>query len=220
MTQPRSAPLETRERILDAAGRVFARKGYKAVSLDEVARDAGMTKGAIYWHFRSKDDLFFALLDHRFQLNMAPVPDDLRMLASATDPRAATRQLLCAVFARIRAEPDWPMLYLEFISQARDASMRERLTKFHLDGLAQIATHVRSMQASGVAPATSDPDTVALFWSSLFDGLLLASIINPQSDVDAQLARIVDLLWDGMSPGTTTATQDADPTTASGAPRA
>ena len=96
MTQPRPETTATRERILAAAGHVFARKGYMAASLDEVAQAAGMTKGAIYWHFRSKSDLFFALLDFKFQLNIAPVPDDLRVAAAAavSDPRLALTWLV------------------------------------------------------------------------------------------------------------------------------
>ncbi|MCB1660881.1 MAG: TetR family transcriptional regulator, partial [Pseudomonadales bacterium] len=61
------SPNITRERILAAAMSVFSQKGWQKTSLDEVAAAAGMTKGAIYWHFRNKNDLFFALLDARLQ---------------------------------------------------------------------------------------------------------------------------------------------------------
>jgi hypothetical protein len=66
-------PNITRERILSAAMTVFAQKGWQKTSLDEVAAAAGMTKGAIYWHFRNKNDLFFALLDARLQRDTSPV---------------------------------------------------------------------------------------------------------------------------------------------------
>lgn len=202
MSQPRPEPADTRERILAAAGHVFARKGYMAASLDEVAQAAGMTKGAIYWHFRSKSDLFFALLDFKFQLNIAPVPDDLRVAAAAavSDPRLALTSLLQTVFGRIRADEDWPRLYLEFIGQARDNEMRERLARFHEDGMAQVAGHIRTMQQAGLAPAEHDAATLAAFWSALFDGLMLAWIISPQTDQDALVARIVDMLWHGFAP--------------------
>ena len=107
MSQPQSEPVDTRERILAAAGHVFARKGYQAASLDEVASAAGMTKGAIYWHFRSKSDLFFALLDYKFEQNITPVPEELRAAAAAAmtgDPRQALTLLLQTAFARMRAD--------------------------------------------------------------------------------------------------------------------
>ena len=55
----------TRERLLDAAAVVFARRGIEAASLDEVAEAAGYTKGAIYSNFSSKTDLIAALMDRR-----------------------------------------------------------------------------------------------------------------------------------------------------------
>jgi AcrR family transcriptional regulator len=54
---------QTRARLLEAAGQVFARRGFHAATLDEVAEAAGYTKGAVYANFANKDGLFLALLD-------------------------------------------------------------------------------------------------------------------------------------------------------------
>ncbi|APG89505.1 TetR family transcriptional regulator [Sinorhizobium americanum] len=54
---------ETRKKILSAAERVFYKKGVSGTTLDEVASEAGVTRGAIYWHFANKTDLFLALYD-------------------------------------------------------------------------------------------------------------------------------------------------------------
>ena len=56
----------TRAQLIDAAAAVFARRGFVAASLDEVAEEAGLTKGAVYSNFDSKEDLFEAVLDERF----------------------------------------------------------------------------------------------------------------------------------------------------------
>jgi AcrR family transcriptional regulator len=53
----------TRRRLLDAAAAVFARRGFAAASVDEIAREAGYSTGAIYWHFKGKDDLFLAMAE-------------------------------------------------------------------------------------------------------------------------------------------------------------
>lgn len=55
--------LETRSQLLDAAERVFFEKGYSQTSLMDVAEAANMTRGAIYWHFKNKGDLFEAMAD-------------------------------------------------------------------------------------------------------------------------------------------------------------
>ena len=192
---------DTRDRILAAAGRVFARKGFLAASLAEVAQDAGLTKGAIYWHFASKSDLFFALIDRKFIQHTAPLPAELRAAALTADPRQALILLLQTNFSRLRADPDWPRLYLEFIAQARDDSLRAQLARFHEESLALVAGYVAAMQQAGLAPPHQDARTLAVFWSALFDGLLLAWIIDPNTDLDAQVERIVDLLWHGIAPG-------------------
>src|SRR5215217_6779001 len=59
--------LNTRGRILAAASQVFAEHGYDGATLDMVAADAGVTKGAVYWHFASKGELFLALLEQDVQ---------------------------------------------------------------------------------------------------------------------------------------------------------
>ena len=53
--------LDTRDRILDAAEDVFYDRGFSNTTLDEIAKTAGMTRGAIYWHFKNKEDLFQAM---------------------------------------------------------------------------------------------------------------------------------------------------------------
>jgi AcrR family transcriptional regulator len=53
----------TRRRLLDAAARVFARRGFAAASVEEIAQEAGLSTGAIYWHFEGKDDLFLAMAE-------------------------------------------------------------------------------------------------------------------------------------------------------------
>ncbi len=72
---------DTRDRILDAAEDIFNEKGYSQTSLNEIAQAAGMTRGAIYWHFKDKGDLFCAMCERRRGSFRAPLekvlqPDD------------------------------------------------------------------------------------------------------------------------------------------------
>lgn len=63
----RHAPAEERrDQILVAALSCFAEKGYRAATMDDLARAAGLSKGSLYWHFESKDAVFLALFDHVF----------------------------------------------------------------------------------------------------------------------------------------------------------
>ena len=61
----------TRAQLLSAAARVYARRGFDGATLDEVAEEAGFTKGAVYDHFGSKENLLFALLDEHLSAQIA-----------------------------------------------------------------------------------------------------------------------------------------------------
>jgi len=62
----KESQLQTREHLLDAALQVFSRRGYYAASVDEIAAEAGYSKGAVYSNFSNKEELFLALIDRRF----------------------------------------------------------------------------------------------------------------------------------------------------------
>jgi TetR/AcrR family transcriptional regulator, acrAB operon repressor len=94
----------TRQQILGAARRVFARQGVARTSLDEVARAAGVTRGAIYWHFADKTELFYAM---REQVSV-PLIDriDFALLgADASDPLAGIERFLLEVLQTLESDP-------------------------------------------------------------------------------------------------------------------
>jgi len=116
-------PEASRSGILDAALACFTERGYHATSIDAIAARAGLSKGAIYWHFAGKRELFLALVD-RAQEAAEPLA---RAVADAPDWRAA----LAVVFAHVpeRLEHELPLVRvsLEFISHgASDEGIRER----------------------------------------------------------------------------------------------
>jgi AcrR family transcriptional regulator len=75
---------EAREELLTAALELFARRGYREASVDEIAAEAGYSKGALYWHFSDKEGLLMALLEERID---ASTRDRIEMLASAPPER-------------------------------------------------------------------------------------------------------------------------------------
>src|SRR6202048_277234 len=75
---------EARDELMSAALRVFARRGYRQAGVDEIAADAGYSKGALYWHFSGKDELLLALLEERID---APMREMVALLESAPPDR-------------------------------------------------------------------------------------------------------------------------------------
>src|SRR3954468_2696393 len=80
----RSEGRDTRNEMLESALAVFAERGYRDASVNEIAERAGYSKGALYWHFSSKDDLFFALLEERIIQSWR---EGIELLESATPER-------------------------------------------------------------------------------------------------------------------------------------
>jgi TetR/AcrR family acrAB operon transcriptional repressor len=92
----------TRQMVLDAALKVFSRKGFSQTTLEAVAREAGLTRGAIYWHFKNKNDMFGAVLDVLYERSRERI---MRILRSEQSPHTKIHQLL-GEFLRILSNED------------------------------------------------------------------------------------------------------------------
>ncbi|WP_318532687.1 TetR family transcriptional regulator [Ramlibacter tataouinensis] len=102
MRRTKEDALATRHALLDAAERVFQRKGVSSTSLADIAAEAGTTRGAIYWHFKDKADLYNAMIE-RVSL---PMEHALHEAADTTvDPLPALRSALLGVLTKISTDP-------------------------------------------------------------------------------------------------------------------
>lgn len=194
--------LDTRDRILASATQVFAQYGYAGATLDAIATDAGMTKGAVYWHFASKSDLFLALMEQRMQTRLPAVPEEVRKAFGAEDPEAGVAELLATQLTYGQTNPEWIKLYLEFITQSREPEVQKLLSSTSYQSLQAIVDGlIRQLQEQGQLAADIDPFVLATFWTGMLDGLMLAWMVDPNridpKTWSAQLARI---LWRGIAP--------------------
>ncbi|MDR5891455.1 MULTISPECIES: TetR family transcriptional regulator [Halomonas] len=90
----------TREALLDAAEEVFLEKGVARTSLEQIARHAGMTRGAVYWHFRNKADLFQAMLN-RVRMPFQELVEEIGDPGLADAPLEAIRLACVSGFERL-----------------------------------------------------------------------------------------------------------------------
>jgi AcrR family transcriptional regulator len=168
--------------LLDAAERVFARRGYRGASLDEIAEEAGFSKGAVYSNFASKEDLFLALLDRRrigpAGSGRSPTPDDLSRLAAPTKPEAW----------------EWGLLTLEFfLYAAREPTVRERLAAAFEDQRAELAALLTDGRPT-VGAGAFTPRELATVALALGTGLGVQAVLDPTA-IPADLhARVIGAL--------------------------
>src|SRR5947209_20513318 len=115
---------EARDELLGAALRVFARRGYREAGVDEIAAEAGYSKGAVYWHFSDKEDLLLTLLEERID---APMRERVALLESAPPERDMSVEASREFARQLSKERDAVLLEREYLTLAlRDPELRAR----------------------------------------------------------------------------------------------
>lgn len=149
----------TRSTLIDAAADVFAKRGFHAASLEEIAETAGFTRGAIYKNFENKEELFFAVIERRIDAQLSRFREVLREdRAAAADPAR-----LAAIWQEILPnEREWFTLDLEFRLYAmRNEDARKRWVANERELHSLVARFIKEMQDALGGSTTMDPDTLA-----------------------------------------------------------
>jgi AcrR family transcriptional regulator len=194
---------ETREEVLAAAARVFAIRGFHATSLDAIAEEAGFSRGAVYYNFAAKEELFLELLDRR----CAERSQDLREVFAETasdDVEAASRQAQVAAEHALDAmtgDPEWRALYLEFLAHAaRDAAFRRRFSK-RTEEMRSALEDVVVRQTADVTDALGmEPEQLAVVIDALGIGLWAHHMLHGSRAVPPDLfSKALALIVDGIA---------------------
>src|SRR5947208_7147256 len=167
---------EARDELLTAALRVFARRSYREAGVDEIAAEAGYSKGALYWHFSGKEELLTALLEERID---APMRDRVALLASAPPERDMSVEATRAFARQLGEQREAMLLEREYWSLAvRDPELRarhgERQTE--LRGALADAMEARA-QHLGTPDLTMPAEDVARIVMSIIGGLAVGALI-------------------------------------------
>jgi len=193
--------LATRNALLDAAEHVFLAQGVAGTSLNDIAVAAGTTRGAIYWHFRDKADLFNAMMDRVAM----PLQQALSLLdaASDDDPLPCLKKAMRAAMRQTVEDPQTRRVFevathmVEYVDSL--CAVRER----HLEVRAQWLERfrqvlLRSARVRGVH--LSVPATVAAHGlHALLDGLLQNWLLDPaEFDLEASATKAVDAYLRGI----------------------
>lgn len=172
----------TRAELLSAARRVFGRHGYHDATLDEVVEESGLSKGALYYNFASKADLFLAVFEERIderigKLDALVFEQDEGGTRSPAEIEAASVEFV----RTLRQSREWRLLFLEFTAQAA----RDR--RFHAE-FAERAKRMRRALAEVLQRAgyrgSLDPEPAAVLIAALANGLAIEALIDPDAVPD------------------------------------
>lgn len=193
---------ETRSRLLDAAEQVFRERGVSGSSLDEIAKAAGLTRGAIYRHFKDKAELFEAMMD-RVTL---PLEGVLYGAGRGTHADPLTLLKLSTTDVLLRTERDKRLQRVfdiacnkcEYVGEA--APVRERHVASQEDCLRQIEKGFKACVAGGALPPGVNPREAAIGALSLVSGLIANWVLAPKSFALAKHAQnLVEIYFRGLA---------------------
>ena len=187
----------TRERLIEAAAQVFARKGFAATSLDEIAEEAGLTKGAVYSNFASKEDLVRALLEERLQTRLYGIPDTVpREGGTIEEDAARASEQMGAVFSQ---ERDAFLLAIEFAVYAvRNADFRDDFTAHHREAI-QDMTRVIEERLGTEFDVHVPMEELASVFNAVGNGVALERLMNPGSLSDELFGHVLAALVEAFT---------------------
>jgi TetR/AcrR family fatty acid metabolism transcriptional regulator len=187
---------DKRERILRAATKVFARKGFYATRVSEVAKAAGVADGTIYLYFKSKDDLLVSLFESRIDLLLASLE---RELSGRPNPSERLRAVIELQLGLLEGERDLAEVITVNLRQSTKLMKQYAAPRFlsYLDRIAQIVTEG---QATGDFRADASPHLVARMVFGALDGITMTWALGKAEPGGLSRAarQVADLLLAGL----------------------
>jgi AcrR family transcriptional regulator len=187
---------QTRQRLLDAAQKLFAKKGLDRTSVEDIAAAAGYTRGAFYSNFKTKGDLFIELLrrDHqRADLEFSALLNDELAIE---DIQARTRD----IYSKLYRDTEGFMAWTEArLLSARDARFRAKLNalmKEKRDHIVQLIEYFN--KRAGAAAADVPPAIMAMGFMSLVEGVKLFAASDPGEMPPAAAESVLALFVDSI----------------------
>ncbi len=198
MVGPKAPPVDRRRQILDAAIRVFARQGFHACRVSDIANEAGVAYGLVYHYFKSKDQVLNELFVERWSLLLQAIEEvDARPIPG--------REKLDAVAGFIidsyRHDPELMQVIIVEVTRAANSFGRTHLPEIR-QAYELIAKIVREAQESGEFRADVDPDFASMWFYGAIEQLLSGWVFELIPDADADFTRartmVVDTICGGL----------------------
>jgi TetR/AcrR family acrAB operon transcriptional repressor len=165
----------TRQQIIDAAREVFLKRGVNRTTLQDIAKQAGVTRGAVYWHFSNKHELFHAMREQVF-LPLIDRMDDTLLVEEMHDPLSTIEHFLCGTIqileenAPIRQIYEIMMVKCEYVDEFADV-LQKILTNCS-DIIGKLELAYQRAKDQGQLHHEHDPAAIAMDTHLFFAGLL------------------------------------------------
>ena len=173
---------QTRDSLLRAALNVFERRGVARASLAEIAAEAGVTRGALYWHFKNREELFDALFQHLLSEFSQQLDDDIRR--AAPDMLGTLRQALLANVERLMHDETQRkfcrVLHLKCEHTSDNAAIAALMQSYKRIWHERMHAALLLCQRQGALPPDLDTTAATLYLNSLLFGFMHLWLMQPE----------------------------------------
>ena len=188
---------QARRALLDAAAELIAERGYRGTTVNDVAQRSGLSKGTFYWHFHTKEELLYAVLDERID---RPVMDLIARLKAAPADKDMAPEASALLLELVAPGRETILLMHEYLGLAmRDADIRRRYMKRQAALRHALASgldaRARQLDAPSFSVATAD---VATAYLNLGAALAVERLIDPSSVPESLFGDTVALVYQGL----------------------
>ena len=194
MRKTKTEAQKTRQHLLDAALEVFWRDGVTRASLQAIAQEAGVTRGALYWHFKNKEDLFETLFEQQYADFFAAFND--QTLRDNQDVWTHLQHNLTAMFETLATRESKHKFCNVMFSKCEQTAGNETITelacRYHRLFQKQIAYALQLSREQGRLPENTDIELTAIYLESSLVGLIKIWIDEPERfDLIAKSKRVI-----------------------------
>jgi AcrR family transcriptional regulator len=172
----------TRSELIEAAARVFARRGYSGASVEEIAEEAGYSHGAVYSNFEGKADLFLVVFEDYMAERVGELAQTQAALPADAPLEARARALADQWMDRLARDRESVLLHMEFIANGdRDPELAKRFGTRSLAMREAVSHYIAQYQAEAGVELAMSADDLALVLRALGIGLAIESLVSPDT---------------------------------------
>ncbi|MEG1480139.1 MAG: TetR family transcriptional regulator [Kiritimatiellia bacterium] len=199
MRRTKKEAMATRDAILRVALDCFSKKGYTLTTFDDIAKRIHLTKGAVFWHFKSKEALLAEIILQEHQrykplqgledATLEGIRDIFLAWGNAIMTQCETKRFMLFAMSRV----EW--------NEALKASLTKRLIAmgFAGDPFVRFEAKITALKAEGEIVSSLEPTEIAVLFCALFFGVLRESLLNKRAvNVEATLRTGFDLIIQGI----------------------
>jgi TetR/AcrR family acrAB operon transcriptional repressor len=180
---PRVGKPELKRELLNAGLRCFARRGYHAATMDEIAAEAGVSKGAIYWHYKDKEELFLSIMRERGAALEAAGARALEgIVPGQEDPGEILKAIMAAIFGFYVENREFASL-IGLLRSGKDAPFGEALFRELVEFYRRARAQFVPLFAFGIERGSfieAPPHALAAWVLATIDGTVMQWVIDPE----------------------------------------